>query len=155
MPISPVIPDGNPEMQMREPGAPRRRRLLTAAQIVLVRLRFLFALVAILLLVGYWDVARNYWDKVTRPVGSSSTPVSLDTEYWCPMCPGVLSEWPGKCPVCNMALVRRKKGEAVPLPDGVVARMQLSPYRMQLAGVGTAPVEYRPLARTLSLAGFV
>ena len=40
-----------------------------------------------------------------------------------------------------------KRGEPVPLPDGVVARMQLSPYRLQLAGIRTAPVAYRPLAR--------
>ena len=37
-----------------------------------------------------------------------------------------------------MALVRRKRGEAALLPDGVVARMQLSPYRIQLAGIQTA-----------------
>ena len=60
--------------------------------------------------------------------------MSADTEYWCPMCPGVVSDWPTKCPVCNMALVRREKGEMTPLPDGVVARVQLSPYRLQLAG---------------------
>jgi hypothetical protein len=62
------------------------------------------------------------------------------------MCPGVVSDWPAKCPVCHMALVRRKKGEPVPLPDGVVARMQFTPYRVQLAGIRTAPAEYRPLA---------
>src|SRR5262249_49931630 len=44
---------------------------------------------------------------------------------------------------------------AVPLPDGVVARMQLSPYRIQLAGIRTTPVEYRPLAHELTLPGFV
>ena len=44
-----------------------------------------------------------------------------------------------------MALVRRQKGEAVLLPDGVVARMQLSPYRIQLAGIRTAPAGFRPL----------
>ena len=62
------------------------------------------------------------------------------------MCPGVLSDWPDKCPVCHMTLVRRTRGEAVPLPDGVVARMQLTPYRVQLAGLRTAPAEYLPLA---------
>jgi hypothetical protein len=71
------------------------------------------------------------------------------------MCPGVLSDWPGKCPVCSMALVRRKKGEAVPLPDGVLARMQLSPYRVQLAGIQTSPLEFLPLAREVVLAGTV
>ena len=69
------------------------------------------------------------------------------------MDPGVLSDWPGRCGVCNMALVRRKKGEAAMLPDGVVARMQLSPYRVQLAGIRTAAAEFRPLAREWSTSG--
>jgi Cu(I)/Ag(I) efflux system membrane fusion protein len=130
-----------------------RRSVLLGVKVVLIRLRFLLVLLGILLLVGSWDVVRNYWDKLTRSSKLADAPVSLDTEYWCPMCPGVVSEWPGKCPVCNMALVRRKKGEAVPLPDGVVARMQLSPYRIQLAGIRTSPVEYRPLAREVVVVG--
>src|SRR5262249_25328169 len=53
------------------------------------------------------------------------------------------------------ALVRRKRGEAVSLPSGVVARMQFSPYRLQLAGIRTAPVAYQPLARAVTLVGTV
>jgi Cu(I)/Ag(I) efflux system membrane fusion protein len=121
--------------------------------VLLVRLRFVLVLLAVLLLVGYWHVLRNYWGRWTRPERVEGGAVSLDTEYWCPMCPGVVSDWPGKCPVCNMALVRRKKGEAVPLPDGVLARMQFSPYRVQLAGIRTAAVEYRPLRREVVLVG--
>ncbi len=71
------------------------------------------------------------------------------------MCPGVVSDWPGKCPVCNMALVRRVKGEMTPLPDGVIARMQFSPYRVQLAGIHTSPIEYRRLTRDVVLAGLL
>jgi membrane fusion protein, copper/silver efflux system len=126
-----------------------------AVQVLLVRFRFLILLAGALLVVGYWPTLRNRWDRLTGPGGEAEGAVSLDTEYWCPMCPGVLSDWPGKCPVCNMALVRRKKGEAVPLPDGVLARMQFSPYRVQLAGIRTAPVEYRPLLREVVLVGFV
>jgi membrane fusion protein, copper/silver efflux system len=158
MPISQLIPDGNRPPGSSDPrplprGVPRRLQMAT--QIVIVRLRFLLALLAILLLVGYWDTVRTYWDAITRRPADSATPVSLDTEFWCPMCPGVLADWPGKCPVCNMALVRRKKGEAVPLPDGVVARMQLSPYRMQLGGIATSTIEYRPLIHRIPLAGLV
>src|SRR5215470_5076641 len=126
---------------LTEVAPPQRswgRTLLLAGQMLLVRLRFLLLLAAVLFLAAYWPVLRNHWDRLTRSAVSPETPISLDTEYWCPMCPGVLSDWPSKCPVCNMALVRRKKGEAVPLPDGVVARMQLSPYRIQLAGVRTS-----------------
>ncbi len=61
----------------------------------------------------------------------------------------------GRCGICNMALVRRKRGEAVALPDGVVARMQLSPYRIQLAGIQTAPATFRPLVREFESSGVV
>ena len=122
-------------------------------RLVLVRLRFVVVLVGILLLVGFWPALRNYWDKYTRGAVTPDTSISSDTEYWCPMCPGVLSAWPGKCPVCNMSLVRHKKQEQVPLPNGVLARMQLSPYRIQLAGIRTYPVEYRRLEREVVMAG--
>jgi Cu(I)/Ag(I) efflux system membrane fusion protein len=128
-----------------------------AARAVQVRLRFIVVLVVAFLVVGRWDVLRNYWDNLTGLAGARLAPqaVSNDTEYFCPMDPGVVSDWPGKCGVCNMELVRRKKGEAVPLPDGVVARMQLSPYRIQLAGVRTSPVTYQPLAREVIASGIV
>jgi Cu(I)/Ag(I) efflux system membrane fusion protein len=54
-----------------------------------------------------------------------------------------------------MSLVRREKGTPVPLPDGVVARMQLSPYRVQLAGIRTAEVQYLRLLREITLVGTV
>ena len=103
-------------------------------------------LVVAALVVGRWELIRNYWDRMTRGTLTESIAlhaVSADTEYFCPMDPGVVSDWPGRCGICNMTLVRRKRGEALALPDGVVARMQLSPYRIQLAGIQTAPVEFR------------
>lgn len=129
--------------------------ILRAAQ---VRLRFVVVLAVSFLVVGRWDAIRDRWDRLTRPargVDPSANAVSTDTEYFCPMDPGVVSDWPGKCGACNMALVRRKKGDATPLPSGVVARMQLSPYRVQLAGIRTAPVGYQPLAREVVLVGTV
>lgn len=123
---------------------------------VQVRLRFVAVLAVAFLVVGQWDTLWNRWEQLTRGLrgrSNSLEPVSTDTEYFCPMDPGVVSDWPGKCGVCNMALVRRKKGEAAPLPSGVVARMQFSPYRLQLAGVRTSPVEYHPLTRDVELAG--
>jgi hypothetical protein len=126
--------------------------------LVQVRLRIPVVLVLAALVVGRWDVIRNNWERLTRsawfePVAPSA--VSSDTEYFCPMDPGIVSDWPGKCGICNMALVRRKRGEAVALPDGVIARMQLSPYRIQLAGIQTAPAAFRPLARELESSGTV
>jgi hypothetical protein len=110
----------------------------------IARLRFLLLLGGVLLLVAYWPTFRHYWEHLTRPAPYPVS-VSSETEYWCPMCPGVTSDWPSKCPVCHMTLVRRLKGEMTPLPDGVVARVQLSPYRLMLAGIHTTAIEYQPL----------
>ena len=136
----------------------RSSRLRSVLRLAEVRLRLPLVLVAAAIVVGRWDVLRNYWDRWTRGMAAESisgNAVSTDTEYFCPMDPGVLSDWPGRCGVCNMALVRRKKGEAAMLPDGVVARMQLSPYRVQLAGIRTSAAEYCKLAREWSTSGFV
>lgn len=123
-------------------------------RIAYVRLRFPAILAIAFLVVGRWDALRDGLDRLMR---SAPRPgqgaVSEDTEYFCPMDPGVLGDWPDKCPACNMTLVRRRKGDAAPLPEGVVARMQVSPYRVQLAGIRTATVGYRPLARVVEAVG--
>jgi hypothetical protein len=54
-----------------------------------------------------------------------------------------------------MALVRRRRGDAVLLPSGVVARMQFTPYRVQLAGIQTAVATFRPLVQQHRLLGRV
>jgi membrane fusion protein, copper/silver efflux system len=125
-----------------------------AAAIALARFRFIFLVGVVLLVVGFWPTLQNWWDKLTGPPPTPGG-ISGDTEYWCPMCPGVVSDWPGKCPVCSMTLVRRTKGDMTPLPDGVVARVQLSPYRVQLAGIRTSPVEYRRLEREVIVGGLL
>jgi Cu(I)/Ag(I) efflux system membrane fusion protein len=52
-----------------------------------------------------------------------------------------------------MDLVQRKKHDAQLLPEGVVARMQISPYRVQLAGIRTAEVASRVLVHEIPVAG--
>ena len=124
------------------------RRLRLAARVLQVRLRFVIVLVVAFLVIGLWGNLRNIWDTLAHRLAGSHVgqyTVSDDTEYFCPMDPGVVSDWPAVCPVCNMDLVRRKKGEAVVLPEGVVARMQFSPYRIQLAGIKTSVVGRRAL----------
>jgi membrane fusion protein, copper/silver efflux system len=146
-------------MNAPEGGKPISTARLTWRAIQ-VRLRFVAVLLAAFVVVGNWESIRNNGEAVARrlfglSVGTSDQAVSTDTEYFCPMDPGVLSDWPGWCGACNMALVRRKKGEASPRPDGVIARMQFSPYRVQLAGLQTAPVAYRPLEREVTGVGEV
>jgi membrane fusion protein, copper/silver efflux system len=138
--------------------APIWRRVGSALKLAQVRLRIPIVLVVAALVVGRWELIRNYWDRMTRATLSESIAlqaISADTEYFCPMDPGVVSDWPGRCGICNMTLVRRKRGEALALPDGVVARMQLSPYRIQLAGIQTAPAAFRPLEHAFESSGVV
>jgi multidrug efflux pump subunit AcrA (membrane-fusion protein) len=54
-----------------------------------------------------------------------------------------------------MPLTRRKKGEKEVLPAGVIARVQLAPFRIQQAGIRTVAIGYAPLAETLRTVGFV
>src|ERR1700682_1773607 len=92
-----------------------RRWLATAFRISNVRLRFFLILLLLGLVVGQWDTLWNHWEKLTRTTDNRPQQgVSSELEYWCPMCPGVVSDWPAKCPVCNMSLVQRAKHEAVP-----------------------------------------
>jgi hypothetical protein len=130
--------------------------MTTAFRISNVRLRFFLVLVILCLVVGQWDALWNYWEKLSRTTNNGPQQgVSSGLEYWCPMCPGVVSDWPAKCPVCNMALVQRAKHEAVPLPNGVMSRMQLSPYRIQLAGIKTSPISFQPLVREIITGGLM
>jgi Cu(I)/Ag(I) efflux system membrane fusion protein len=125
-----------------------------------VRLRFIGLFVGIGLLMAYWGTIENYWERWTRP-DTAATAASADTEYYCPMHPNVIR--PGlepngavpSCPICGMPLSLRKKGEVPELPEGVLTRVQLSPERVQLAGVKTVPVGYMPLEKEVRTVGYV
>ncbi len=128
--------------------------LYTTTTVLLARARFLLLVGGLLGVIAGWPLLTNYWDKLTTSSQANGA-ISADTEYWCPMCPGVVSDWSTKCPVCNMSLVRRQKSEMTPLPDGIVARVQLSPYRIQLADIRTSPVEYHRLEHEIVIAGLI
>jgi Heavy metal binding domain len=157
--MKPLLPDNGRNGQLPlGRGGQAWRQVKRALRLLQVRLRVPIVLVFAAVVVGRWDVIRNYWDMLTRGVSAESIAlraVSSDTEYFCPMDPGIVSDWPSKCGICNMALVRRKRGEAVSLPDGVIARMQISPYRIQLAGIQTAAAAFRPLYSELESSGVV
>ena len=129
---------------MSEPNPSRRHSIFWIARLIEVRLRFVIVLFVAFVVVGRWETWRNYWDKWTRPLiggAAYAGTVSADTEFFCPMCPGVLSDWPAICPVCHMDLVTRRRGEPVVLPDGTLSRMQLAPYRIQQAGIHTTKLQ--------------
>jgi membrane fusion protein, copper/silver efflux system len=121
------------------------------------RLRFIAVLLAIGAVIACWDTLRAYYEKFTRP-GAESAVAASGFEFSCPMHPAVVRDHPDKCPICGMPLSKRKKGEAgdeEPLPAGVVSRVQLSPYRIALAGVQTWDVKYQALAKEIRAVGFV
>jgi membrane fusion protein, copper/silver efflux system len=142
-----------------QPPLDRWQRTKFFLRAIEVRLRFIGLFVAIALLMVYWTTLENYWERWTRPASTAAT--SRDTEYYCPMHPNVIR--PGleangavpSCPICGMPLSLRKKGEVPELPEGVLARVQLSPERVQLAGVKTVPVTYMPLAQEVRTVGSV
>ncbi len=123
----------------------------------LARLRFIFILIAIGLVIVYWDTLAAHYDRWTRKADEKKTAAS-DIEYFCPMHPTVVRDNPkDKCPICFMPLSKRKKGEAheESLPPGIVSRVQLSPYRVVLAGVQTWRVSYVPLSKRITSVGYV
>ena len=143
-----------PQQSASRPQPSTLSKLQWVIRVLQVRLRLLMLAAVAFLIVGKWDVVRGVWDKLTAPDPHlRSQSVAAGIEYFCPMDPGVVSEWPAKCPVCNMALVQRKIGDMPTLPEGVVARMQFSPYRVQIAGVRTSEVVYAPLAYSIACRG--
>src|SRR5580700_7162124 len=143
---------------MSAQGSRFDRVLRLAVLVPLARLRFLFILGAIGVVIVKWDDLVARYEKYARPAGAEAS-ADPDHEYFCPMHPTVIRDTnKDKCPICAMPLSKRKKGEAgggEALPAGTVARVQLSPYRIVLAGIRTAPVEYRALAREIVTVGTV
>lgn len=123
----------------------------------LARLRFLGILVAIGAVITQWDMLVAYYDKWTRPARVAQA-TGGDIEYFCPMHPSIIRDnSKEKCPICFMPLSKRKKGagEVDVLPAGIVNRVQLTPYRVALAGVQTCKVDYQPLSKQITAVGFV
>jgi Cu(I)/Ag(I) efflux system membrane fusion protein len=123
----------------------------------LARLRFIAVLVVIGVIITQWDTLAAYYDKWTRPTGEAHAGGGI-YEWFCPMHPSIVRDNPkDKCPICFMPLSKRKKGDgkAEALPAGVVNRVQLSPYRIVLAGIQTWTVDYEPLIKEISAVGYV
>jgi Cu(I)/Ag(I) efflux system membrane fusion protein len=123
----------------------------------LARLRFVAVLVAIGAGITQWDSLVAHYEKWTRP-DDVQAHVAGDVEWFCPMHPSVVRETnQEKCPVCFMPLSKRKKGDttAAALPAGIVSRVQLSPYRIVLAGINTWQVQQVTLKKRIRAIGYV
>ena len=133
-----------------EPGTDSSDRWIVW-QAIQIRLRFILLVGILASIALLWPWFSSVWSSIlvrfNPPVMGSA--VSANNEYFCPMDPGVVSVWPAICPICNMDLITRTKGDAILLPTGVIARMQISPYRIALAGVRTVAIEERATVNIL------
>jgi len=140
------------------------RKILFFLKFLEIRLRFVLILLVTALVVGYWDNIQNYYERWERNRqaqtshghgGGPHSEADAEFEYYCAMHPFVVRNHPGKCPICGMDLVKRKKGAPLTLPEGTLARVQVSPERIMQAGVEVEPVAYRLLTRTVRTYGAV
>lgn len=124
-------------------------------RIVNVRLRFIYLMVLVGLTSAYWEDLMNYYDRWRRPQPVAAAAAETAEEYYCPMHPNIVRSSPGKCPICGMPLSKRQRGQVKELPSGVLAEVQLTPYKVRMGRIGTSPVEYRLLTRELRTVGSV
>ncbi|MGA2034082.1 MAG: efflux RND transporter periplasmic adaptor subunit [Thermoguttaceae bacterium] len=161
--MSDVEPRVNASLPEGVADAPlsRRQKFRLVGLVILKRVRFIAVLAGVGVFIGCWDTVMNYWDKWTQPRSAAVHQLAPGHEFYCPMDPQVVRDTyePNgdvpKCPICGMPLSERKKGGKAKLPAGITARVQLSPERIQLAGIETAPVEYRPMARETRTVGYI
>jgi Cu(I)/Ag(I) efflux system membrane fusion protein len=132
----------------------RWKKIRLVVKVVELRLRFIALLAATGLVFAYWDTIWNRYDKWMRPAAEKVAAAS-GVEYYCPMHPFIVRNEPGNCPICGMPLSKRQKGEKAALPEGVLARVQLAPFRIHQAGIETAEVGYAPLTETITTVGTV
>jgi membrane fusion protein, copper/silver efflux system len=103
--------------------------------------------------------------SLTYYLRSRAPSVAAARDVWtCPMHPGVQQDHPGECPICSMTLVKKEKGQpAAPVPSptpgaaappGLVP-IDLTPDRIQLTGIRTAPAARESLAAEIHTVGFV
>jgi membrane fusion protein, copper/silver efflux system len=158
-----VAREGKADLSDAPPEAPMtgRQELRLFGLVILKRLRFIAILAAVGLFIGYWDTVLNYWEKWTQPRSVAARSLEPGQEFYCPMDPQVIrstyepnGDVP-KCPICGMPLSVRKKGEGAKLPEGVTGRVQLSPERIQLAGIKTETIQYRPMAKQTKTVGYI
>jgi Cu(I)/Ag(I) efflux system membrane fusion protein len=124
-------------------------------RILNVRLRFILLMVATGLVAAQWDNIVAHWERWTRSTHVAVGESRRGVEFYCPMHPSVVRSESGNCPICGMPLVKRASGERATLPEGVLGRVQLSPYRIQLGGIATSEVSSQAIGGSIRTVGTI
>ncbi len=123
----------------------------------------------------YWTDSMIPGDRSDRPgkspMGMERTPVyaeEVKTEsvtkaeseeksyYTCPMHPSVISDRPGACPVCGMALVKKTNQKDASAEDlSMLQSVSLSPTQRVIANVATETVKKQTISRKVTAVGVV
>jgi Cu(I)/Ag(I) efflux system membrane fusion protein len=154
------VPEAD-EVVVVEPRISGRQKFRMLSRTVMNRLRFLAVLAGIGLFLGNWDTIKNHWDRWTHPRAAAVRQLTEGQEFFCPMDPQVTrsgyepnGDVPN-CPICGMPLSTRAKGQKEDLPPGVTGQVTLSPERVQMAGIKTVTIGYRPVSKQIKTVGFV
>ena len=81
--------------------------------------------------------------------------VEAKTRYTCPMHPTIVSDHPGDCPICGMALVKAGEASGGASPVEGLATVTIDPQRQQLIGLRTAEVTSGPVGASWKTVGKV
>ena len=149
------------EIPTPEPELTGRQKVWLVGLVIMKRVRFIAILAGVGLFILYWDSVKSHWDRWTHPRATANRELPPDQEFFCSMDPQVVrstyepnGDVPG-CPICGMPLTIHAKGQKQELPAGITARVQLSPDRVQMAGIQTVTVEYRPVVKQIRTVGYV
>lgn len=94
-------------------------------------------------------------DHAPQPAPGAEAEAQAEV-YTCPMHPSVVSDRPGACPVCGMALVRKSAAAGMDSAATEDLRtVSLSPTQRVTANVSAVPATRRPMARTVRMIGSI
>jgi len=130
-------------------------RMWTFIRVMNVRLRFIFLMILVGVVSANWDGLMNRYDRWRRPAKAEGKVAGEAVEFYCPMHPNIIRGELGSCPICGMPLSKRAKSGQTEMSPDALARVQLSPFKIQMGRIGTSPVEYHLLSREIRTVGIV
>jgi Cu(I)/Ag(I) efflux system membrane fusion protein len=138
---------------------PRGVAAMSVLRWLLVALLAAVALASVLYVAGAFTRGAGRGEGAAVGAGQPSP-----TLYTCPMHPQIIRDRPGECPICGMTLVPKQAAGTGGAPaaaaqsDGGVAGLvpvELTPERIQLSGIRTAPAKREPLRSVVRASGVI